>query len=61
MIFAWNDEDPVTGNADWKYHNENKRTVAGILIDYKDQSLIQQQTLPDDHKTVDLTMPNVYN
>ena len=33
LIFAWNDNDPKTGNNDWKYHGpSNRRTTAAYLF-----------------------------
>ena len=61
MIFAWNDNDPVTGNGDWMYHGVNQRLQhTTMLIDFKDTFLSEQvNLLPKDTTTRDLKVNNV--
>ena len=49
LIFAWNNEDPVTGNNDWKYHGTEQRLQRVTMwLNYKSESLQDQiNSVPD--------------
>ena len=60
MIFAWNAADPVTGNGDWKYHGGNQRSQRAVmLLNFKGESLNDQNSVPAGIKSVDYRMNNV--
>jgi hypothetical protein len=42
LVFAWNDKDPVTGVNDWQYHGKNRRIKVEFLLNYKDETLEQE-------------------
>ena len=60
MIFAWNDEDPLTGNDDWKKHvGSNKRTKVDYLLSFKEPILPQQQIVEEAAYKYDVILKNV--
>lgn len=44
LIVAWNDEDPVTGNNDWKYHDVNRRIKVEYLLNFRNETLVDENT-----------------
>ena len=37
LLFAWNDNDPVTGENDWGYHGKNRRIKVDMLLGFKNE------------------------
>jgi hypothetical protein len=59
LIFAWNNEDPITGNNDWKYHGTKQRSQRVTnLRNYKAES-IKDQVLPSGTVNSEIRMNNV--
>jgi hypothetical protein len=59
LIFAWNNEDPITGNNDWKYHGTKQRSQSVTnLRNYKAES-IKDQVLPSGTLNSEIRMNNV--
>ncbi len=48
MIFAWNDEDPITGNNDWEYHSNNRFVRFVSFLNFKSGTIAEQNILPSD-------------
>lgn len=42
VIFAWNQNDPPTGNGDWAYHGANRRIKVEYLRIFKDESTTEE-------------------
>ncbi len=63
MIFAWNNEDPITGNNDWKYHGTNQRLQrVTMILNYKSESLQDQiNSIPGDTIKHEIRVNNVRN
>ena len=60
MIFACNNEDPITGNGDWKYHGTSQRFVrVTMLLSFKDETLTEQNVLPTNLMTHSMRVNNV--
>jgi hypothetical protein len=60
MIFAWNNEDPITGNGDWKYHGTSQRFIrVTMLLSFKDETLAEQNLLPSNLMTHTMRAKNV--
>jgi hypothetical protein len=59
LIVAWNNEDPPTGNNEWKYHFNNRTSRSVILHSFKEQNIEEQEILHADAFTYDVRMPNV--
>jgi hypothetical protein len=36
LLLAWNNNDPVTGNNDWKYHGVNRTLISIKLLNQSD-------------------------
>jgi hypothetical protein len=61
LIFAWNNEDPVTGNGDWKYHGpDNRLNKVDFLLNFKEQSLLDDDVDVDPAYTYEYTLNQVY-
>ena len=59
MIFAWNSSDPSIMN-DWFYHGPNNRfQKRTLLLNFKDEDIEKQGTLPRDVFTATLRFSNV--
>jgi len=59
-IFAWNNADPITGITDILYHGPRQRFTHNVVFrDYKNESVAQQDTLPSDYTTFNVTVNNV--
>ena len=37
LLFAWNDQDPATGENDWGYHGKNRRIKVDMLLGFKNE------------------------
>ena len=59
VIFAWNNDDPLTGNNDWKYHGSNRFIKVLMLLNFKNETVDKQTTLPSDVYTYTFRMNNV--
>ncbi len=61
MIFAWNDEDPMTGKNDWKYHGTTQRLQrVTMILNYKSESLQDQiNSIPGDTIKHEIRVNNV--
>lgn len=59
LIFAWNDNDPITGDNDWLYHGKNRIEKSTVLLQYRNETLAEQNTLPSDTFTYVLQLSNV--
>ena len=56
LIFAWHKEDPVTGNNDWKKHENNNRFIrVTMLFDYiSDNVIFDIPSLTTDSRTLSI-------
>ena len=60
MIFSWNNADPMTGISDASYHGPNQRFTRSVIFrDYKNETLAEQEIMPNDYRTLNVTMENV--
>jgi hypothetical protein len=60
MIFAWNDEDPLTGNDDWKKHvGSNKRSKVDYLLSFREAPMPQQQIDEEGAYKFEMKLDNV--
>jgi hypothetical protein len=62
LIFAWNNEDPVTGNNDWKYHGTKQRSQrATMLLNFKSTDKQNDDLSSLEIMTQDFRVDNVKN
>ena len=60
MIFAWNNEDPITGNNDWKYHGTKQRSQrATMILNFKSPAIQNDDLSPLEIMTQDFRVDNV--
>lgn len=58
LIFAWNPNDPVTGNGDWSYHGQNRRTRVDLLLVFKDENLVEEAEDVEHSIAIDFNLKN---
>jgi hypothetical protein len=42
LVFAWNDKDLLTGINDWQYHGKNRRIKVEFLLNFRSETLEEE-------------------